>query len=61
MKSVGRRKAPSDVVRTIVVETDPRSERDRLSVAWAVRLCQETRAPSARGIVGAYGRVIERL
>ncbi len=33
MKAVGRRKAPSVVVKKIVVEIDPYSDRDRLSVA----------------------------
>ena len=33
MKAVGRRKAPSVVVKKIVVEIDPCSDRDRLSVA----------------------------
>ena len=33
MKSVGRRKAPSVVVKRIVVEIDPYSDRDRLRVA----------------------------
>jgi predicted transcriptional regulator len=34
MKAVGRRKAPSIAVKTIVVEIDPCSDRDRLRVAW---------------------------
>ena len=33
MKAVGRRKAPSVAVKKIVVEIDPYSDRDRLSVA----------------------------
>ena len=33
MKVVGRRKAPSTVIKKIVVEIDPFSERDRLRVA----------------------------
>ena len=33
MKSVGRRKAPSAVIKKIVVEIDPFSDRDRLRVA----------------------------
>ncbi len=33
MKTVGRRKAPSAAINKIVVEIDPFSERDRLSVA----------------------------
>lgn len=33
MKAVGRRKTPSVAVQTIVVEIDPYSDRDRLSVA----------------------------
>ena len=33
MKTVGRRKAPSVVVKKIVVEIDPYSDRDRLRVA----------------------------
>jgi predicted transcriptional regulator len=33
MKTVGRRKAPSAAIKKIVVEIDPFSERDRLSVA----------------------------
>ncbi len=33
MKAVGRRRAPSVAVKTIVVEIDPYSDRDRLSVA----------------------------
>jgi predicted transcriptional regulator len=33
MKSLGRRKAPSVVIRKIVVEIDPCSDRDRLRVA----------------------------
>ena len=33
MKTVGRRKAPSVAVKKIIVEIDPYSERDRLSVA----------------------------
>lgn len=33
MKTVGRRKAPSVAVKKIVVEIDPYSDRDRLSVA----------------------------
>ena len=33
MKTVGRRRTPSVAVRKIVVEIDPYSERDRLSVA----------------------------
>ena len=33
MKSVGRRKAPSVAMKKIVVEIDPYSDRDRLSVA----------------------------
>ena len=33
MKSVGRRKTPSVVVKKIVVEIDPYSDRDRLRVA----------------------------
>jgi len=33
MKTVGRRRAPSVAVRTIVVEIDPYSDRDRLCVA----------------------------
>ena len=33
MKTVGRRKAPSAAVKKIVVEIDPYSDRDRLSVA----------------------------
>lgn len=33
MKAVGRRKAPSVAVKKIVVEIDPYSNRDRLSVA----------------------------
>jgi predicted transcriptional regulator len=33
MRAVGRRKAPSVAVRKIVVEIDPCSDRDRLSVA----------------------------
>jgi predicted transcriptional regulator len=33
MKAVGRRKAPSVAIKTIIVEIDPCSDRDRLSVA----------------------------
>jgi predicted transcriptional regulator len=33
MKTVGRRKAPSAAIKKIVVEIDPFSERDRLSMA----------------------------
>ena len=33
MKAVGRRKAPSVAVKKIIVEIDPYSDRDRLSVA----------------------------
>lgn len=33
MKTIGRRKAPSVVVKKIVVEIDPYAEHDRLSVA----------------------------
>lgn len=33
MKTIGRRKAPSAVVKRIVVEIDPYSDRDRLRVA----------------------------
>jgi predicted transcriptional regulator len=33
MKAVGRRKAPSVAVKAIIVEIDPCSDRDRLSVA----------------------------
>jgi predicted transcriptional regulator len=33
MKAVGRRKAPSVAIKKIVVEIDPYSDRDRLSVA----------------------------
>ncbi len=33
MKAVGRRKAPSVAVKKIVIEIDPYSDRDRLSVA----------------------------
>jgi predicted transcriptional regulator len=33
MKTVGRRKAPSVVIKKIVVEIDPYSDRDRLQVA----------------------------
>lgn len=33
MRTVGRRKAPSAAIRTIVVEIDPYSQEDRLSIA----------------------------